>query len=146
MRNTIVGDFNVCKNAANQFFHVAKWCSDNRDPINFIMNTFYPYAVNVAFACELYLKAIMIYRSSQNEFSKGHNLKELFDNLPFFDANQLSQIFAQKYSSKTLEMFLDENKNTFIDWRYALEHEVKAEISAFDVFVSILKEYVEKIS
>lgn len=139
------GDFNVCKDAANQFFYVASWCYE-RDATDYLMNTFYPYSVNVAFACELYFKAIMIYRSPENEFSKGHDLRGLFDQLPVSDSTQISQAFTQQNRSKSLEAFLDKNRNTFIDWRYATEKPVCADVSTFYSLASILKDYVTNIS
>lgn len=57
------GDFQVCRDSANQFKNVASWCFDGHGA-EFLIETLYPYAVNAAFACELYLKAIQIWESA----------------------------------------------------------------------------------
>lgn len=136
------GDFLVCKESADQFYKVAKWCED-RDALEFLNETMYPYAVNVSFACELYLKAIMLKRSGIDEFTQGHNLLDLFNSLDVQDKTNLETEFAQKYSEKTLIDFLDENKDVFISWRYALEKDVQINYSGFTAFAEVLNRFVE---
>ena len=136
------GDFLVCKESADQFYKVAQWCED-RDALAFLNETMYPYAVNVSFACELYLKAIMLKRSGIDEFTQGHNLLDLFNSLDVQDKTNLETEFAQKYSEKTLIDFLDENKDVFISWRYALEKDVQINYSGFTAFAEVLNRFVE---
>lgn len=142
--NTVVGDFKVCKEAANQFYYVAKWCLD-RDAVDYLINTFYPCSVNISFACELYLKAIMIYRSTTDAFFKGHNLKELFNNLESLDNQSITSKFASKYNNKSIIDFLEENKTVFVDWRYALEKQVEIDLTGFMIFADTLRDYVESL-
>ena len=138
------GDFSACKNSADQFFRVAKWCED-RDIVEFLNETMYPYAVNISFACELYLKAIMIKRSPANEFEQGHNLLSLFNCLTASDRTILETEFSQKDSNKTLTDFLDENKDTFISWRYALENVVQVDTTGFAAFAEVLNKFVDDL-
>ena len=139
-----VGDFKVCKEEANQFYAIAVWC-DDRDAVQFLYETMYPYAVNVAFACELYIKAIQLFESSINEFTKGHNLKELFDGIEESTRNNIKSKFEEVYSGMALEDFLAENGETFVEWRYALENGVRVNISGFEAFSKVLHDYVNAL-
>ena len=135
------GDFDVCLESADQFYVVATWCQD-RDAVDFLTNTMYPYAVNISFACELYLKAIMIKRSSLSEFYKGHDLMALFNSLDASDQTALEANFNTRYQAKSLQEFLNKNKEVFIDWRYALENKVSVNITGFNAFAESLREYI----
>ena len=142
---TSIGDFETCRLAANQFVNVANFCYKDKNPGEYMLDTFYPYAVNASLACELYIKAIMIYRSTNNEFETGHDLRELYDKLPTHDAQALSQEFSKLYSFSTLEQFLDENGQVFVRWRYAFENTVAINISGFECLLSVLNDYVSKL-
>lgn len=138
-----IGDFNICKDSADQFYSIAMWCQGN--DIGDLISSFYPFAVNISFSCELYLKAIMIKRSSLSEFQKGHNLLLLYRALDANDQAALEKEFSTQYSAKTIEDFLDENQEVFIDWRYAMEQKVTLDISGFLAFGEALKKYISKI-
>ena len=139
------GDFAVCKEAADQFLAIAQK-SKGETCMDYLMTGFYPYAVNVAFACELYLKAIMIIRSQSDEFDTGHNLKKLFNGLEIIDATYIENEFQTQFSAKTLSEFLTDNGDVFINWRYALEKAVAIDVTGFDVFADILKKYVHALA
>lgn len=142
--NTAIGDLSVCKDAANQFYMIAQKCM-GKSIADYFMTGFYPYAVNLAFACELYMKAIMIYRSSKKEFCKGHDLYELFFCLDIVDKQYIKREFDTKNPSKNLDEFLIEDGKTFVDWRYALEKPVAMNLTGFQTLSEILKNYVETL-
>ena len=145
MKNTmVVGDLKVCVDSANQFFELSKKCMENGLP-EYLDSYFYPYAVNVSLACELYLKAILIHRSNKSEYPKGHDLKELFDHLNASDSNCISVAYKKIRPTKMLDDFLDKNRNTFIDWRYALEKPVQIDLSGFDAFSEVLNTFVKSL-
>ena len=54
MKNESVGDLQLCVKEAN-LFHKLAHCLDANNPIDLIYGSCYPFAVNLAFACELYL-------------------------------------------------------------------------------------------
>lgn len=139
-----VGEYDICLESANQFYSVATWCYD-RNAFDFLTNTMYPYAVNISFACELYMKAIMIKRSSLSDFYIGHDLLALFNSLDANDQAALDSDFSAHYTSKPLKDFLDENKTVFIDWRYALEKQVSVNISGFNAFAESLREFIKRM-
>ena len=144
MANTKKGSFEVCIDVANQFYTVAHWCEE-KSGSEFLMETLYPFATNISFACELYIKAIMIYRSPDDEFSTGHNIEELFYNLETADQTDIEGEFTKRYTAKTLHEFLNENGNAFVDWRYAHEAAVSINISGYNAFVDALREFVRKL-
>ena len=141
---TRVGDFSVCKEAADQFYITAHRCK-GENVADYLLDGFYPYAVNIAFACELYLKAIMIHRSVNNEFWTGHELRELFSHLDSADSQVIEKNFANKLPSKDLHTFLIGNNKVFEEWRYALEGSVMMDISGFEAFSEILHDYVQAL-
>ena len=59
---------------------------------------------------EIYLRAIIIKKSGTDEFTQGHNLLNLFNNLDAPERISLQTEFAKKYPEKTLIDFLKENK------------------------------------
>lgn len=133
------GDYGVCKDSANQFLYVSKWClQDGR----YLTDTFYPFAVNIAFACELYLKAIMIYRSPNDEFIPVHDLLELFEGLSPNDVTAVEKLFSNKYKKADIKTFLRENREVFPAWRYAMERGVSIDISGFEAFSQALVEQI----
>ena len=78
--------------------------------LSFFTNTTYPYDVNISFAFEAYLKAIMIKQSSLSGFKTGYDLLSLFNSLDAKDQSTLDGDFRTRYLSKTLKDFLDEKK------------------------------------
>lgn len=144
MSDNIAGDYHTCKIAADQFFYVSNLCNSN-NVYDYLNKTFYPYSVNVSFTCELYLKAIMIYRSPNDEFCKGHDLKVLFSHLPQNDAVEIENRFNSFFNNKKLSDFLNENGNVFVEWRYALENTVKIDVTGFETFSSVLNNYVKEL-
>lgn len=145
MKPTIkVGDFSVCKEAAEQFYITAQRCR-GENMADYLFGGFYSYAVNIAFSCELYLKAIMIHRSPNNEFFTGHELSDLFSHLDSADSQVIEKNFAGKLPAKDLHTFLINNSKVFEEWRYALEGAVTMDISGFEAFSEILHDYVQPL-
>lgn len=140
---TAIGDFNVCYEAACSFLRVAEWC-DGEDEIHFLSGGMYPFSVNIAFANELFIKAILIHNSSNDEFTKGHNLKDLFGILPQSDQVAITSTYNAK-CSEDLSTLLNENGDAFVDWRYALEREVSICIKGMLALAQALKEYIDSI-
>ena len=140
----LTGDFNVCMEEANMFYNIAKYCND-MDLEDYMTKGFYTFVVNVSFACELYIKAIMM-KNSQNidEFERGHELEKLFNLLDDNCKEKVKDRFEKEYGNGIFNQFLSDNNNAFIDWRYALEHSVRTNINHFFSFATILKEFVEE--
>ncbi len=136
-----VGDYKVCIDSAMAFYNVAsKTRLEEIGVADFLKGMMFPFVVNGAFSCELFIKAIMIHHSINNEFYKGHNLKDLFNCLPQNDRTAIERLY-NKNSRKNLYEFLSESGDAFVSWRYALEQPVEACVGALWVFLNALKDY-----
>ena len=130
------GDFKICLEEANEFITVAKWCNDSTR-----ISSIYSSVVNVVFSCELYIKAIMIYNSQQDEFQEGHDIKILFNSLQNSDKLAIEKLYNKKCSKK-LDILLTEINEAFIKWRYAFEDAMSINITECLFFAQSLEEYV----
>lgn len=105
----------------------------------------FPAVVNLAFACELYLKAFYIKNGLQE---KGHELEKLFFDLPEHIKKQLSDSFdAKKKYPVTLKDTMIIHSKAFIRWRYAYEKEnnnVEAYPDNLQLAAEVLKDFVYK--
>lgn len=109
-------DLDVCINEADSFLWVARKIEEDFD--GFLSGGMYPFTVNIAFACELYMKAILIYGSTENTIIRVHKLDELFDVLPNDAKVQIEALYSRQLK-RDFRSLLSEISNTFIDWRYA---------------------------
>jgi|SRR3989344_2165368 hypothetical protein len=93
-----------------------------------------PILVNIAFACELYLKCLLCLRTSKS--TKGHNLHKLFMQLSQNDRERIEVIFNERVRCSAiatrvrhefpsldfrLNSILREAADTFVNWRYPHE-------------------------
>lgn len=79
-----------------------------------------PIITNMAFACELYLKALLLAAAHK---PRGHELRALFDNLP----KKVRDSLADRYENLTgtpparFRSELNDISKAFVDWRYVFE-------------------------
>lgn len=133
-------DLPVCINEADWFLLITEKINNLNDIISGGM---YPFVVNMAFACELYIKAILIYNSNNDKIEKSHDLKKLFETLPADAQSKIKTIFSEK-SDGDLETILPEINTAFVDWRYAYEKNVDIDLTSIQAFAESLKKYVDK--
>lgn len=81
-----------------------------------------PVMVNAAFACEMFLKGILIahgidYKKLLKQ-RKGHGLKALYDLLPKEEYKEFLKIPGKDTFDKKLEA----HSNDFVNWRYYIEN------------------------
>lgn len=139
MNNTalVKGDYKIAVEQANAFMQLAEKCKDN-----YLTDHFYTIPVLLSFASEVFMKAIMIYDSDNDEFLKGHDLQELFNNLSEERKTTIESKFNENFENRNLKIFLTENKDTFETWRYSFEHPVKVGINELEKFAEILQSIV----
>ena len=115
------GDMNECEVIARSFLQVVdQICPPDGDASVLVTGLMYPYLVNLAFSCELYLKAIYAIGSSDgSSFEKGHSLKKLFAALPLTSQSLLKQEFAKLENNIDFNSLLAICDTAFVDWRYA---------------------------
>lgn len=126
------GSVELCINIADALLSVGKEYN-NRDkawqtsPILPVSEAFWaiPAVINIAFACELYLKGLgLAFNTQKDGVLSTHDLKDLFDDLP-----QEIQVQAEKeYESRTsypitLLQTLEQHAHSFDCWRYIYEPE-----------------------
>ena len=85
--------------------------------IAFDNNLSFPNMVNGAFACELYLKAYLIWTTKSNVVIKKHQLSELFGML---DAEAQERI-RKDTRINYWDTFLKDSSDAFRQWRYYFE-------------------------
>lgn len=132
-------NLSVCINEADSFLWVAQKIEDSDE---FLCGGMYPFTVNVAFACELYMKAILIHNSADGTIAKGHKLDELFNALPNDAQNQIETLFNKKLKHD-LHSLLEEISTAFVEWRYAFEGGVRINVTGILTFATALREYVD---
>jgi hypothetical protein len=90
-----------------------------------------PTMVNTAFACELFLKSILILNNI--DYRKIHGLKPLYDLLP----NQGYKNFLKIEPSigKTFEEEMEKHSLDFINWRYYMESPGNCRMSPTFTFI-----------
>lgn len=131
---------NECFESAGSFLTVAEGLS--KDLVGIVAGKMYPCVVNGAFACELFLKAI-IGASDPNGVPKSHKLKDLFLKL---DQVTQKSIKAEYEASSYFPLcsLLDEADNAFVEWRYAYEQEVQSHYIALIELGRVLEKYAQQ--
>ena len=97
-----------------------KFCHDTAD-IEWYTT---PATVNSAFACEVYLKAILKWFDIQHE--NEHRIKILYSLLPNDVQEVVKLTVLNKYGRWTDNWgfeILDNVSNAFVEWRYSYEHD-----------------------
>ncbi len=138
-------------NTAHSFYLASKRCLEMRETgKNSFEMLMLPAIVNLSFAAELYLKYLI---EQKGEKVKGHNLKKLFNNLEeehkiciisIFDkiqnnkqdrmkkvpSNVAEKLNIKKHLDlieknfyKDFDALIDQQADSFVDWRYLHENE-----------------------
>ena len=76
-----------------------------------------PIMVNIAFSCELYMKALLMWSNKKQEVISAHKLDELFE---MFDP-ELQKKIKNDSGIKCWDRFLKESSDAFCSWRYYYE-------------------------
>ena len=143
----------LCIDMADAFLNVGHECNE-RDrkaqeaDLFFESDAFYafPAIVNAAFACELYLKALIA--KTQGSQATGHSLSDLFERLTAEERTALRKEYAARSQySMEIDEVLRIHSKSFADWRYAFENG-KENIEAYpDNLITaavVVKEYLQR--
>ena len=105
------------------FADCADFAMEDFDPQNIAVEWYStPATVNAAFACEVYLKALLKYNDIP--VKKEHRLKELYELLPEKPREWIKLTVINHYGQWSDCFGLDylaNISNAFIDWRYSYE-------------------------
>lgn len=115
MTNYNLGKAKNVFNHANGFFKFVNGMSFKKDDVLYLN----PFYINCLFACELYLKALLVLKGlSSNEIKdRSHNMKSLYDALDEEDQISIKNILTIEIQDDVL-CFLDSIKRDFTDMRY----------------------------
>lgn len=141
------GNYSLCVHMADEFFNAAQ--SVYEGPISMAQGRLYPYAVNMAFACELYMKAIQMHFDENECFTKTHDLKIIFDELPEFEKEYIRLGYGDCHCTEPFDLFLNNHKNVFEEWRYIFQDGKSGKTfnySGFQAFAFSLQESVKRIN
>lgn len=100
--------------------HLAYWhAKDFKEAAEIIYdkNVSKPVVVNLAFACELYIKALLILQRKKQDVVSGHKLAELFSAL---DEDTKNRVLTD-VSIKNWDIFMRDSSDAFEAWRYFYE-------------------------
>ncbi len=103
---------------------------------------FVPSIVNMAFACELYIKSIL---SDGDSETKGHDLYDLFDKLNEEDKTIIIKDTKRK-GTDDFYASLNDSRNLFENWRYHFEKNKSCSINIIflENFTLVLHDFAEK--
>lgn len=102
-----------------------------------------PEIVNRAFACEVFLKSLLVF--SDIPFRKEHELKNLWLLLPPELQNEVGQELSSRYGfggQDDFEALLKKTSNAFADWRYIYELHA---LSGFPGFLAAFSDSLREI-
>ncbi len=131
MRDEVTPDFESCVMMARGFYKAAGLCSDGFDFMPVDLQA--PCVVNLIFACELGLKAILIHERGCS--AKTHKLWDLYCYLNENAQKKLKNIYGERSARYTIEEALKQNNDTFCEWRYSFERAEELSILITDVLI-----------
>ena len=89
-----------------------------------------PAMVNIAFACEVFLKAILLFHDIEYmrclKHNERHKLKPLFDLLP---KEEYKEYLRLGMDNETFKTKLEEHSADFEKWRYFMENGNRVKVS-----------------
>ena len=128
---------------ANSFYVCAKLCERELDehPTRHDMYST-PQIVNLAFACEVYLKSLLNFYKI--DFGKSHKLNELLNMLPDEVRNSIENrtfdkrpVLFDAFGYKLIDKIAD----AFVEWRYSYEvSRLSCEIGYLNALADSIKE------
>lgn len=146
MRKSLHGNLATCIIAADQFFNVANALVD--DTHCAMIDAIRPFFVNAALSCELYLKAIMIFESDNDEFITGHDLKKLYEKISDNAKSMIRTNYDNLYLKPhkvSFDNLLGDEFVPFVSWRYTFESPAEGNSHALLTLLKSLREYVSEL-
>ena len=113
-------DINMCVQSALVFLGQGEQMIQDRDGFRFFLYHMAPSAVNLAFACELYLKALLAMENN-GVAKKTHLLKCLFDLLSDPTKAEIRADYSSVETLQSLDECIATHNNAFVEWRYCYE-------------------------
>lgn len=99
-------------------------CSDNETENHLSTSALTSSIVLYALSIEIGLKALI--RLEGNTPNKNHNIKQLYGKLSAVLKDKIKDELPEDRFKKDIDLYLERNKNDFIDWRYYYEKSTAA--------------------
>lgn len=111
----------------------------------------YPYIVNKAFACELFLKLIIKYENFEDDI-RCHHLKKLFEKSKIekafkqYISDTVKTTSDYTYTLTRMYKDLESISNAFVEWRYIYElNEAYSKVDLLRVLSTFLEKYCKDL-
>lgn len=138
------GDLKTCLYEADEFYKIAAKCVDENVSVAFGTYRVYPVVVNYSFSCELYIKALIMYRSGDGT-PRTHHLKKLMEkHLEPQDCVEVRRRCEARFRT-TFESALQLFDTAFVEWRYGFEKELRIDIDDLIEFAKVLNAYAHEV-
>lgn len=121
--------FFIAISSAEGYFRAAKMIrSQFIDGFEFLIKFSSAYEINMAFACELYMKGLLSYReiSFSHKGIAGHDLCKLYEKLHPDDRLIIEKSY---HATPPIKDFLNEHRTIFLDYRYPYEDNPNREMN-----------------
>ena len=125
---------------ADAFWLAAKRCDEPRIiEVGWVQRLIVPVIVNYAFACELFIKA-MLQKEGSLSLKSGHSLEQLFKKL----SDETQQRIIKEIPKCDFKTELNNISLAFQEWRYIYEIEIHSINMVFlELFATALKQEIE---
>ena len=132
----------MCFEEARTFLKVSEQLENDEETL---FGGIFPYVVNSALACELFLKTIIMINSTPRQIVREHELTTLFKLLPTEDQTNIKELFSRRMKHD-FDSLIEEMSSTFVKWRYAYEQEtIKINITGILTLAQVLNDYITEI-
>ena len=132
----------MCFEEARIFLKVSEQLENDEETL---FGGIFPYVVNSALACELFLKTIIMINSTPRQIVREHELTTLFNSLPTEDQTNIKELFSRRMKHD-FDSLIEEMSSTFVKWRYAYEQEtIKINITGILTLAQVLNDYITEI-
>lgn len=118
-----------CIANANDFYEIS--CIIDSKKIMFQYKYLSVLATNLSFACELYLKSILM--NEKQEIISGHKLLELYKQLKDDTKKELEMEFNKNKGMQNLMEVISNCNDTFVESRYLYENKKSIKIYITDL-------------
>lgn len=105
---------------ADGFLMAGKSLKDYKDGVRFFRNFVSPCIVNLSFACELYLKYLIMTQNGEKQVT-GHKLQDLFNTLTEDMQKEIESDYNKNKSILSFTDCIQIHNDAFVDIRYLYE-------------------------
>ena len=133
-------------NSAEVLFAAANQAKSQSEQLT--ANTLIGSGILCAFGIELLLKSIHSLINADNGFHSGHDLKQLFDQIPNQAVRDGISDGFRTQATKELDDFLNAHKSAFQDWRYFCENQATLDfdMKSARILTAILNAKIQELN